>query len=171
MDGPPPDVPAIVRFAQVGPGNVYGALPPIDDRGRDQIAMFRAWNPDPVANSARILAGVRPELAAVVRKAQADEPGIAFVVGSGRRSAAEQRQAAAWGWSPGGGGPGLRKHQDGEAVDLWPLDEAGRVTFAPSALVRVAGAVKRAARALGVPISWGGDWRSRRKDMPHFQLR
>ncbi|TDR90121.1 M15 family metallopeptidase [Enterovirga rhinocerotis] len=156
-----------------GPADVYARVPPIDDRGRDQLSMFNRWNPDPIGNHARNLASVRPDLAAVVRKAQGDNPGIRFVVGSGARSEGQQRQAEAWGWSPRvhpfARSPSLRKHLEGMAVDLWPLDEQNRVVFSPAQQSRVAGAMMRAARDLGVRLSWGGNWR-RKKDPTHFEL-
>jgi len=57
------------------------------------------------------------------------------------------------------------RHLTGHAVDLvpypiawdWPL-------FYP-----IADAMKSAAKGLGVPLEWGGDWKSF-KDGPHFQL-
>src|SRR5215212_4026162 len=82
-----------------GPGDVYANIPKKDDLGRDQIAMFREWNPDPVGNHETYLRALNPLLARVVRKAQADNPGLRFVVGSGRRDGALQRKAVAWGWS------------------------------------------------------------------------
>ena len=157
-----------------GPGDVYANIPPIDDRGRRQIPMFYAWNPDPLGNHERQLASVQPELAAVVRRALAENPGLRFVVGSGTRSWQQQRQAEEWGWSPRthpfAASPSLRKHLEGRAVDLWPLDENQRITFAPAAQGRIATAMLRAARELRVPISWGGGWR-RKKDPTHFELR
>lgn len=156
-----------------GPNGVYAAIPPVDDRGRDQLSMFRAWNPDPLGNHARHLATVRPELAATVRKALADNPGLRFVVGSGLRSQAEQRQAELWGWSPRhpfSANPAYRKHVDGSAVDLWPLDTENRVVFSARLQRSVGAAMKRAARELGVRLLWGGEWRGRR-DLTHFELR
>ena len=157
-----------------GPGDVYANIPPIDDRGRRQIPMFNAWNPDPIGNHERQLASVQPQLAAVVRRALADNPGLRFVVGSGTRSWQQQRQAEEWGWSPRAhpfaASPTLRKHLEGRAVDLWPLDENARIVFSPAAQGRVATAMLRAARELRTPISWGGGWR-RKKDPTHFELR
>jgi peptidoglycan L-alanyl-D-glutamate endopeptidase CwlK len=60
------------------------------------------------------------------------------------------------------------RHLTGHAVDLvayvgsevrwdWPLYH------------KIADAMKRAANSLGVPIVWGGDWRTF-KDGPHFEL-
>ena len=34
-----------------GPGGVYARIPERDEFGRDQLAMFRTWNPDPVTNN------------------------------------------------------------------------------------------------------------------------
>lgn len=155
-----------------GPRDVYANVPPIDDRGRDQLTMFNAWNPDPVGNHDRNLASVRPELAEIVRRAQVELPNLRFVVGSGLRSPAEQRLAEIWGWSPrrsAFSNPSLRKHLEGRAVDLWPLDGNGRVTFDPALQARIGAAMMRVARSLGVPISWGGNWRGR-KDPTHFEL-
>lgn len=173
---PSPEIPAVPASVEAhGPNGVYANIPERDDRGRDQLAMFRAWNPDPIGNHERNLAAVKPALAAVVRKAEADNPGLRFVVGSGVRSEAEQRLAGLWGWSPWPAflprNPQLRKHIEGEAVDLWPLDAASRVTFDPALQRRVAAAMKKAARDLGVRMLWGGEWASTRKDPPHFELR
>lgn len=168
-------VPAAFAAAQgYGPNDVYANIPPVDDRGRRQIPMFNAWNPDPIGNHERNLASVQPPLGAVVRKALRDNPSLHFVVGSGTRTWEQQRQAEAWGWSPRAhpfaASPSLRKHLEGKAVDLWPLDENGHVTFSPALQARVASAVMRASRDLGVPLSWGGNWR-RRKDPTHFELK
>src|SRR4051812_43723209 len=54
-----------------GPGGVYTRIPARDEFGRDQLAMFRAWNPDPAGNHAANLRAIRPALARVVREAQA----------------------------------------------------------------------------------------------------
>lgn len=167
-------VPAcLAQESPYGPGDVYGNVPPIDDRGRDQLAMFRTWNPDPVGNEERLLLGVRPELGALVRKVRADNPALPFVVGSGLRSEAEQRQAQIWGWSPGrrrgARSPHGRSHVEGRAVDLWPLDGDGRVTFDPLLQARLGAAVRSASRELAIALSWGGAWR--RPDPSHFELR
>ena len=157
-----------------GPNGIYANVPPIDDEGRDQLTMFRAWNSDPIGNHDRNLAAIDQRLAAVVRRAQATNPGLRFVIGSGRRTEAEQAQAGRWGWSPRlnpfSRNVALRKHIDGLAVDLWALDGNGRVTFDPRLQGAVAGAMAQAARDLRVGILWGGAWRSARKDPPHFEL-
>jgi peptidoglycan L-alanyl-D-glutamate endopeptidase CwlK len=61
------------------------------------------------------------------------------------------------------------RHLTGHAVDLAALDEAGRVTWARPAYEALASQMKTAAAAEGVPVEWGGDWRSF-FDGPHFQL-
>jgi hypothetical protein len=150
-----------------GPGDVYAKIPPKDEYGRDQLAMFRAWNPDPLGNDAANLAAVDPLLARTIRRARADNPGLRFVIGSGRRSAALQRLAVSWGWSMTRGS----LHRTGSAVDLWPLDEKGRVDFDPAALNRVGAAMKRAAAELGVPIRWGDTFHGfKDMDRSHFQI-
>ena len=101
-----------------GPASVYARIPERDDRGRVQRPMFQAWNPDPVGNHDANLMSLNPVLAGVIRQAQADNPGLRFVIGSGLRSAAFQRQAVAWGWSR----TPHSAHETGDAVDLWPLD-------------------------------------------------
>lgn len=150
-----------------GPGDVYANIPEKDEFGRDQLAMFREWNPDPVGNHEANLEAINPSLARVVRKAQADNPELRFVIGSGKRDYGLQRKAFAWGWSKTQGGP----HQSGDAVDLWPLDADGRVSFDPRTLSRVGAVMRKAAAELGVPIRWGGNFHSfRDRDRSHFEL-
>jgi peptidoglycan LD-endopeptidase CwlK len=153
--------------ARYGPGNVYGKIPERDEFGRDQLAMFREWNPDPVGNHEANLRTVDPLLAKVVRKAQSDNPGLRFVIGSGRRDDKLQRKAVAWGWSKTKDSP----HRSGNAVDLWPLDAEGGITFDPKSQSRIGAAMRRAAAELGVLIRWGGNFHSfKHLDRSHFEL-
>jgi peptidoglycan LD-endopeptidase CwlK len=150
-----------------GPGGVYAKIPARDEFGRDQLAMFRAWNPDPLGKHEANLRTLAPKLAKVVRKTQADNPGLRFVIGSGRRDTKLQRQAVAWGWSR----TRDSRHRSGEAVDLWPLDLEGHVTFDPGTQNRIALALKSAGMELGVPIRWGGRFHGYRDmDRSHFEL-
>lgn len=129
--------------------------------------MFRAWNPDPVGQHEANLRAIQPALARVVRRAQADNPDLRFVIGSGRRDRTLQRQAVAWGWSR----VHASSHRSGNAVDLWPLDAEGRVIFDPNAQNRIAVALKRAATELGVSLRWGGRFRGyKHMDRSHFEL-
>ncbi len=150
-----------------GPRNVYGRIPARDEYGRDQLAMFRAWNPDPVGNHEANLRTLNPALAEVVRKAQADNPDLRFVIGSGRRDGRMQRMAVAWGWSRTQDSP----HRSGDAVDLWPLDPEGHVYFEPGIQTRIAAMVRKAATELGVPLRWGGHFHGfKDMDRSHFEL-
>jgi len=147
--------------------DVYANIPVLDDRGRDQIAMFRQWNSDPVGRHEANLQALDPALARVVRKAEADHPELRFVIGSGRRDEDLQRKAVAWGWSR----TRDSAHRTGAAVDLWPLDPLGRVTFDPATQTRIGAAMKRAAAELHVPLRWGGHFQSfKGRDRSHFEL-
>jgi cell wall-associated NlpC family hydrolase len=129
--------------------------------------MFRTWNPDPVGNHETHLKALNPMLARVVRKTQTDNPVQRFVIGSGKRNGRLQRMAVAWGWSRTLDSP----HRSGKAVDLWPLDPEGRVTFDPATQNRIATALMRAAAELGVPIRWGGRFHGfKDMDRSHFEL-
>jgi peptidoglycan LD-endopeptidase CwlK len=149
------------------PGGVYARIPARDEYGRDQLAMFSVWNPDPVGNHTANLQSLSPMLAKVVRKAQVENPDLRFVIGSGRRDEKLQRQALAWGWSRTRGS----LHRSGDAVDLWPLDPEGHVYFDRLAQDRIAAVLKKAAAELGVPIRWGGYFHSfKNMDRSHFEL-
>jgi peptidoglycan L-alanyl-D-glutamate endopeptidase CwlK len=150
-----------------GPGDIYARIPARDEFGRDQLAMFRAWNPNPLANHEAKLRALQPALARVVRKAQADNPGLHFVIGSGRRDRKLQRRAVAWGWSM----TSASSHRSGRAVDLWPLDQDKRVIFDAAVQNRIAAALEQAANELGVSILWGGHFHGyKHMDRSHFEL-
>jgi peptidoglycan LD-endopeptidase CwlK len=142
--------PNVVGNPQYGPGGVYARIPARDEFGRDQLGMFRAWNPDPIGNHEANLRATNPALARVVRKAQADNPNLPFIIGSGQRDDKQQRQAVAWGWSRTLDSP----HRSGRAVDLWPLDPEGRVTFDPETQNRIAAALSKALHSVRPPRSW-----------------
>jgi peptidoglycan LD-endopeptidase CwlK len=105
------------------------------------------------------LRGVHPDLVRVVVRARAAEP--LFVI-EGLRSRERQAELVAKGASR----TQNSRHLTGHAVDLGPvpLDWQDKAAFR-----RLAGAMKRAADDEGVPIVWGGDWRSF-YDGPHFEL-
>jgi hypothetical protein len=159
--------PNVAEDPRYGPGGVYARIPARDEFGRDQLAMFRGWNPDPVGNHQANLRALHPALAKVVRKAQVDNPSLRFVIGSGRRDGELQRQAVAWGWSMTRDSP----HLSGNAVDLWPLDGKGRVYFDRTTQNRIAVALKKAAAELGVSLYWGGHFHGfKHMDRSHFEL-
>lgn len=159
--------PTASNSALYGPGDVYANIPAKDEFGRDQLAMFRLWNPDPVGLHEANLNAINPMLAEVVRRARADHPGLLFVIGSGRRDDKQQRKAVAWGWSRTMDSP----HRVGNAVDLWPLDAQGRVLFDPPTYSQVSAAMRQAAAKLRVSLRWGGHFHSfKDMDRSHFEL-
>lgn len=110
------------------------------------------------------LAGVHPQLVAVIRRAAATSP-IRFKVLEGLRSVDRQRELVRQGASK----TMNSRHLTGHAVDIAPIDAAGNVSWDWPLYHKLAPAVKAAAKALKVPLEWGGDWKSF-KDGPHWQL-
>jgi peptidoglycan L-alanyl-D-glutamate endopeptidase CwlK len=109
------------------------------------------------------LAGVHPDLVAVVELAILLTP-IDFVVLEGVRTLARQQELYAQGATRT-----LRsRHLTGHAVDIGALYE-GKLTWRPEVYRNLAPYIKDAARRLGTPIAWGGDWK-KFIDMPHWQL-
>lgn len=108
------------------------------------------------------LQGVHPDLVRVVERA-IELTEVDFVVIEGLRSPARQAELVKAGASQ----TQNSRHLTGHAVDLaaW----VGTVRWDWPLYPRIAAAVKQAAKELGVPIEWGGDWASFR-DGPHFQL-
>jgi len=114
------------------------------------------------------LAGAHPDLAKVIERAAAISD-IDFTVLEVLRTPERQRQLVASGASktmrsrhlPGAGG---KSH----AVDIAPLI-GGEVSWAWPVYNKLAPIIKQAALEAGVPIEWGGDWRTF-KDGPHWQL-
>jgi peptidoglycan L-alanyl-D-glutamate endopeptidase CwlK len=108
------------------------------------------------------LDGVHPDLVAVVKRA-IEITEIDFVVTEGRRTSERQKQLVAAGASK----TMNSRHLTGHAVDLaaW----VGQVRWDWPLYDKLAVAMKTAAKELGMPIEWGGDWTTF-KDGPHFQL-
>lgn len=115
------------------------------------------------ARSEARLERVNADLVRVVRRAIELTP-VDFTVLEGRRSVARQRRLVTSGASQ----TMNSRHLTGHAVDLAPLLD-GKVSWDWPLYHQLAPIVKRAARELGVPIEWGGDW-VRFKDGPHWQL-
>lgn len=113
--------------------------------------------------SIKKLRPVHPDLYAVVRLAitltKQD-----FTVFEGMRTVKRQRQLVANGKSK----TMNSRHLTGHAVDLVPWIN-GKPVWNTKACRVISRAVKKAARILGIPIEWGGNWRSF-FDGPHFQL-
>ena len=109
-----------------------------------------------------------PDLAKVIRKA-AEITEVPFTILQSDRTLAQQKENVRKGVSKT-----LKSRHlissDGyvRAVDIAPLD-GGKASFAWPLYHKLAPFVKRAAKEVGVPIEWGGDWKSF-KDGPHWQL-
>lgn len=123
------------------------------------------------ANDRKLLRGVHPALVRVIERAAQIAP-FPFRITEGLRSIERQRQLVAAGASK----TMNSRHLDGHAVDLVPLvDLNDNGKFETDELYhwplyyKLAPIVKEAARLEGVPIEWGGDWRTF-KDGPHWQL-
>jgi peptidoglycan L-alanyl-D-glutamate endopeptidase CwlK len=119
---------------------------------------------EPLGRASRArLVGVHPDLVRLVERCVALND-VGIVVLEGLRTPARQAELLA-----AGATRTLRsRHLTGHAVDLgatlghevrwdWPLYH------------RIASAMKAASAELGVPVEWGGDWRTF-KDGPHWQL-
>ncbi len=109
------------------------------------------------------LKGVHPDLVLVVKRAiQLTE--VDFSVLEGLRTRTRQLELVRAGASQ----TMNSRHLTGHAVDLGAYVQ-GKVRWDWPLYHKIAGAMKRAARELVVPLEWGGDWKSF-KDGPHFQL-
>lgn len=125
-------------------------------------------------NSLKKLEGVHPSLVRVVKRA-IEITEVDFAVVQGNRTQAEQDALYAQGRTkPGPKVTWTRNsnHIGGRAVDLAPYvngkiewDDNGKLGLWP----KIASAMKQAAKELGVPLEWGGDW-TKTKDRPHFEL-
>lgn len=109
------------------------------------------------------LEGVHPDLVKVIRLA-IKKTTVDFMVTEGVRTKSRQKKLVAAGAST----TMNSRHITGHAVDVaaWV---AGEVRWDWPLYHKIAAGVKEAAKELGVPIVWGGDWRSFR-DGPHFEL-
>ena len=120
------------------------------------------------ARSLERLDGAHHDLAAVI-KAAAARSSIDFTVTEVLRTPERQRQLVAAGASktmksrhlPGADGKS-------RAVDIAPL-LGGKVSWDWPLFYKLAPIIKAAATDIGIPIEWGGDWRTF-KDGPHWQL-
>ncbi len=109
------------------------------------------------------LSGVHPDLVRVVKRA-IEITTVDFAVLEGVRSKSRQEQLVKAGASQ----TMNSRHLTGHAVDLGAY-VSGSVRWDWPLYHKIAAAMKQAASELGVPLEWGGDWRTF-KDGPHFQL-
>lgn len=115
------------------------------------------------ATSRARLAQVHPDLQRVAALALSYSPHD-FTITEGIRTLARQKQLKAAGASQ----TLNSRHITGHALDFAVL-VGGKVRWDWPLYPPVADAFKKAAKELGVPIIWGGDWRSLR-DGPHIEL-
>ena len=118
------------------------------------------------SKSTMLLAKVHPDLQKVINRALEISP-VDFMVVEGLRSITRQKQMVAQGSSK----TMNSRHLTGHAVDIYPIDENGKVVgdWRGTYFKDMAKAVKQAAKELNIPIEWGGDWKTI-VDGPHFQL-
>jgi peptidoglycan L-alanyl-D-glutamate endopeptidase CwlK len=120
------------------------------------------------AASLKRLEGVHPDLVKVVKRA-AEITTQPFQVTEGLRSLNRQRELVRKGASRTMRSRHLAAPNGlGHAIDLVAMI-GGRVSWEIPLYHRLADAMKKAARELGVPIEWGGDWKGF-FDGPHIQL-
>jgi len=114
------------------------------------------------------LEGAHPDLQKVIKRAAAISD-LDFTVLEVLRSLERQRQLVAKGASKTMKSRHLPS-ADGKsrACDIAPLID-GAVSWDWPLYHRLAVVIKQAAVEVGVPIEWGGDWRTF-KDGPHWQL-
>lgn len=114
-------------------------------------------------SSRKNLAEAHPLLQQLFREVIKD---IDCKVLDGQRGEQEQEAAFRRGNSRAHFGQSPHNYIPAVSLDVvpWPLDWNDIASF--KALGKV---VKAKAKALGIPISWGGDWKSL-KDYPHYEL-
>lgn len=115
------------------------------------------------ARSLSRLEGVHPDLVKVVHKAAAMSD-MDFTILEGLRTLERQKVL----YAKGATRTMKSRHLTGHAVDIAPVID-GQVTWDWPLYHKLAPIVKAAAVSVGVPIEWGGDWKSF-KDGPHWQL-
>ena len=114
------------------------------------------------------LEGAHPDLVKVIERAAALSS-MDFTVLEVLRTKARQQELVAKGASRTMNSRHLAG-PDGKsrAVDIAPMD-SGQVSWSWPLYNKLAPIIKQAAKDVGVPIEWGGDWRTF-KDGPHWQL-
>lgn len=119
---------------------------------------------------AQLAAGLDPRMQRVLTRAQEIDPG--FRIASGRRSEAEQRQIVQRGSSR----VMNSRHLSGQAVDIIAVGSDGRATYdvSDARWVEISNAIKQASQELGIPVTWGGDFRDRNlaaRERTHYELK
>lgn len=116
------------------------------------------------------LKGVHPDLVKVVNRLAEISP-MPFVILETVRTLAAQQKNVKKGVSKTLRSrhiPDMNESKMCCAVDIAPMHE-GKASWAWPLYYKLAPLVKQAAKDVGVPVEWGGDWKSF-KDGPHWQL-
>lgn len=113
--------------------------------------------------SLKNLNGIHPDLRKVMDHAIQNSP-IDFMVIEGLRTLDRQKELVKAGASK----TMNSRHITGHAVDIVPMLN-GKIRFDWPLYHQLAPVIKASANLLGIPIVWGGDWRTF-KDGPHFEL-
>ena len=113
--------------------------------------------------SVKKMTGVHPALKKVLYRA-IELTDVDFSIIEGVRTLERQKQLVASGASK----TLNSRHLSGHAVDIAPYVE-GEIRWDWPLYHRLAKVMKTAAKEIGVPVQWGGDW-IRFKDGPHWQL-
>jgi peptidoglycan L-alanyl-D-glutamate endopeptidase CwlK len=119
--------------------------------------------------SEKNLQGVHPDLVRIVRACAQASP-VAFTITEGLRTIERQKVLVASGASK----TMNSRHITGHAVDVAALidfdgDGDLDIRWDWPLYKKISDGMKASAKVLGIPIEWGGDWKSF-KDGPHFQL-
>jgi peptidoglycan L-alanyl-D-glutamate endopeptidase CwlK len=109
------------------------------------------------------LSGVNPAIVRVLQRA-AQDGAPPFAVIEGLRTIKRQRELVAAGASK----TMRSRHIHGFAVDIAPII-GGKISWDWPAFYPLAAAIKKAAAAEKVTLTWGGDWKSF-VDGPHWEL-
>lgn len=107
--------------------------------------------------------GIHPDLRLVLDRALA-QTSIDFIVIEGLRSEERQRSLKEQGASRTLNSP----HLTGYAVDVLPIGPNGPEFYWPL-YHKLAPYILEASHELGIPVTWGGHWKSF-QDGPHFEL-
>ena len=109
------------------------------------------------------LQDVHPDLVRVVKRAL-ELTAVDFMVIEGVRSVERQAHLKAIGASH----TMRSRHLTGHAVDIAPYI-AGEIRWDWPLYDNLSKTIKQAAKDCGIPLEWGGDWKTFR-DGPHWQL-
>lgn len=110
------------------------------------------------------LLGVHVDLVAVVKLAASVCP-LNFQISEGLRTPDRQRELVAAGKSQ----TQNSRHLTGHAVDVVVINPDGSANWSLDKYRTVAASMKAAADKLGIPVIWGGSWKTL-VDGPHFEL-